>query len=704
MDHGQKGDAAMIAELLDLADRLEIPTPRPFEPMPVHYFIDLDSAGRILGITPAYGRTDEKTGEPELGKEMDCPAYFPLKIKDGTSDEIQAKAGGGISVAEAGHGDVREVFCTEIKTPKGKPPRIEIIEPPTGRHGVATEPGEESDGNDDSSDERQGEDDSDSGTKKGKNQYYRHDGWLEQIKGFIDAESYRDLDVSKALKDFIAAKPRLSDPAILDFFALPDPAKTGANAPTAEESKKAKDAATKGRNAQLKKARFTFRITGQVLLKGREFQQWWQKAYADERDKMLKILPEGSDGFSSQGDDGSKCLTPVFPHIPRVPGGGTYCPLASFDKAATRSFGMGKHTLSMSLTTAERVAAALKWLLKDEHSHCRLGEKLIAVFWAVPANKTVKPCPHDFAALFNEPDALQVLDFFHNIHGHSASVPDSAQFYCAILSSPKSRITVRSWHTETLGRVAECAKAYFKAVSLPDVFRRGQKTTSPLGELADAIMPLKSKSGPPSAAYSTLLRTALFATRLPSSFLLSALTRQSLELAKGCSEGDKGEFKTRLRARTALIKLYFETNKDITMNETTHESQDHPAYLCGRVLALLDRIHNEAHKKSTASSPADRYYGSASSTPALVFPRLCKLARIHLADVRKDSKRGWLAPLLDKDLTNLIARFNEGATWPRTLSLEDQGRFAIGFYYERAPKTDESATDDNPTTDTPASP
>ena len=120
----------MIAELLELADRLEVQTPRPCEPMPVHYFIDLTGEGEILGITPVYGSTKEKTGEPELGKVMDCPAYFPLKIKNGTEDEIQAAAGGGVSVAEAGHGDVREIFCTEIK--KGKPPKIAIIDPPAG--------------------------------------------------------------------------------------------------------------------------------------------------------------------------------------------------------------------------------------------------------------------------------------------------------------------------------------------------------------------------------------------------------------------------------------------------------------------------------------------------------------------------------------------------------------------------------------------
>ena len=717
----------MIAELLDLADRLDIPTPSAFEPMPVHYFIDLSEEGEILGITPAYGSINEKSGEPELGKVMDCPAYFALKIKTGSEDEIQAKAGGGVSVAEAGHGDVREIFCTEIKTPKGKAPKIQIIEAPTGGPGDASEPKEAAEGEDDGAGSSELEDDSESEIKKSKNQHYRHHGWLKQIKGFIEAESYRDLAVSKALRGFIAAKHRLTNSAILDCFALPDPVKAEAGAPTMEEKKNARDNATKGRNAQLKQiagARFTFRINGQVLLKNREFQKWWKETYAGERETMLKVLPRGSDGFSRRDDEGSARLTPVFPHIPRVPGGGTYCPLASFDKAATQSFGLGKHTLSMSLTTTERAAGALKWLLQDKRSNCSLGKKLVAVFWSVPPAKDARPCPHDFAALLNEPDALQVLDFFHNIHGHTANTPDAAQFYCATLSSPKSRITVRDWHTQTLGRVSASAEAYFKTVSLPDVFRAGDMATSPIGELAAATTPPKSQGGPPSAAYSKILQTALFGTSLPPAFLESALTRQSLELAKGHSEGDKSEFESRLRARTALIKLYFcskhvnePTHPDRNMNEQTHENQNHPAYLCGRVLALMDKIHNAAHGKSTASSPAGRYYGSASSTPALVFPRLCKLANIHLEKIggglayklQHGVPKERAETLLEQDfegLAGLIARFSADAKWPRTLSLEDQGRFAIGYYYEKCrhwpryrkgtnPKGYEQTTEDN---------
>ena len=127
------------------------------------------------------------------------PSLFPLKIKTGTEHQVQASAGGGISVAEAGHGDVREIFCTKIKMPKGKSPKTTIIEPPTGGQVKVRESEEEVVGED--------HDDSDSGAENGKKQYYRHDGWLKQIRGLIEAHS--EIEVSTALSGFIDAKHRL---------------------------------------------------------------------------------------------------------------------------------------------------------------------------------------------------------------------------------------------------------------------------------------------------------------------------------------------------------------------------------------------------------------------------------------------------------------------------------------------------------------
>ena len=161
------------------------------------------------------------------------------------------------------------------------------------------------------------------------------------------------------------------------------------------------------------------------------------------------------------------------------------------------------------------------------------------------------------------------------------------------------------------------------------------------------------------------------------------------------------EFKLRLAARTALVQLYFSLKTDNPFDTTigvTMDTKD-TAILCGRLLALLDEIHNKAHDRKSASSPANRLYGGASATPALVFPRLCELARYHLQKMNSGlaHKLEFGVPKERRDdnvqedfegLAAVVSRLKEasGDDFPRMLSLEDQGRFALGFYYERVRK------------------
>jgi len=169
-----------------------------------------------------------------------------------------------------------------------------------------------------------------------------------------------------------------------------------------------------------------------------------------------------------------------------------------------------------------------------------------------------------------------------------------------------------------------------------------------------------------------------------------------VEMAKGAEEKD---FEKRLAARGAVIKLFFKTNeKGGDMTQEKHDVENNSGYLCGRLLAMLDKIHSVAHQQSggTNNSPANRVYSVASKSPALIFPRLCNLARHHLNKmpggmaynlefgIPKNKRKDGV----DEDwegLAGICGRFNETSNqgFPRLLSLEDQGRFAIGFYYER---------------------
>lgn len=106
-------------------------------------------------------------------------------------------------------------------------------------------------------------------------------------------------------------------------------------------------------------------------------------------------------------------------------------------------------------------------------------------------------------------------------------------------------------------------------------------------------------------------------------------------------------------------------------------SLQEPGYLLGRLLALLDKLQQDA-LGSVNATLVDRYYGSASTTPVAVFPSLIRRSQHHLSRLRKD--RPGQAVNQEKLLQAIcqpLARF------PRTLTLDQQGLFALGFHHQR---------------------
>ena len=75
----------------------------------------------------------------------------------------------------------------------------------------------------------------------------------------------------------------------------------------------------------------------------------------------------------------------------------------------------------------------------------------------------------------------------------------------------------------------------------------------------------------------------------------------------------------------------------------------------------------------------DRYYGAASATPASVFPMLLRNVQHHLSNMRKKDK-GGLAHKIEGEIGSIIDGL--GDRFPKSLRIEEQGRFAIGYYHQ----------------------
>ena len=128
--------------------------------------------------------------------------------------------------------------------------------------------------------------------------------------------------------------------------------------------------------------------------------------------------------------------------------------------------------------------------------------------------------------------------------------------------------------------------------------------------------------------------------------------------------------------RVGLIKAYLSRNeKEEIKLALDYENRDQ-AYLCGRLFAVLEMLQKEAIGKNINTTIKDKYFASAASKPATVFPKLLKLAQAHTSGLQEEKIKVHYNKLIGQIINDINDEF------PATLSLVDQGKFIIGYYQQ----------------------
>ncbi|VAW17053.1 CRISPR-associated protein, Csd1 family, partial [hydrothermal vent metagenome] len=96
------------------------------------------------------------------------------------------------------------------------------------------------------------------------------------------------------------------------------------------------------------------------------------------------------------------------------------------------------------------------------------------------------------------------------------------------------------------------------------------------------------------------------------------------------------------------------------------------AYLLGRLFSVLEKAQQDAIPGANATIK-DRFYGSASATPASVFPRLLRLAQHHIS-------KAEYGHVSDKRIAEIMENIKD---FPNQMDLKQQGIFAVGYYQQR---------------------
>jgi len=117
------------------------------------------------------------------------------------------------------------------------------------------------------------------------------------------------------------------------------------------------------------------------------------------------------------------------------------------------------------------------------------------------------------------------------------------------------------------------------------------------------------------------------------------------------------------------------------MKETLDPESKDRAYLCGQLFAVIGRLQLLALGK-VGTSIAERTYGGVATRPATTFgPLFTKLpAYLKKANTRFPGS----GTNKQKELENLSVRVESLGGIPQILGLEEQGRFALGYYCQLA--------------------
>ena len=310
-------------------------------------------------------------------------------------------------------------------------------------------------------------------------------------------------------------------------------------------------------------------------------------------------------------------------------------------------------------------------LAKDSHNKFVIGTRTF-LFWASSDSDASKKTEEGLFSLFgkfeaNEDDPNRrielVRDTFMSVYNGKLHANKDDKFFILGLAPNSARIAVVYWSEQPLREFAGLISRHFEDMEIVDT-RKDRKPYAGLHSMLGSV----TLSGKSSDA----------APNLPEAVVKSIFQGlpYPMSLFQACIRRIRAEQSVTI-VRAAIIKAYLNrlnNNNDIKIKIMLDKENQNQGYLCGRLFAVLDKIQEDANG---IHSIRERYMNSASSTPATVFSTVLNLSAHHLEKLN-NGKQVYYEKLKQEIISKLDA---DG--FPAHLSLQDQGRFFVGYYHQR---------------------
>lgn len=249
--------------------------------------------------------------------------------------------------------------------------------------------------------------------------------------------------------------------------------------------------------------------------------------------------------------------------------------------------------------------------------------------------------------------------------------PETTRFHILGLAPNAARLSVRFYYQSSIRELIEHLRQHQSDLSIVREFE------APVGKRrADPIFPAyweliretaRAADEVPPLLAGALMRAILQGTPYPESLLTSVIRRSRTDREVPY-------------LKAALIKAVLTRNHHLNLTPMLDPENNDPAYLHGRLFAVLEKIQEEGHLAQTQrrleKTIRDTYFASASTTPAAIFSRLEKLSTHHSRHLHPGRK---------VQLQTLIGdiKWLQDQPVDQVFNTRQQGLFILGYYHQR---------------------
>ena len=414
----------------------------------------------------------------------------------------------------------------------------------------------------------------------------------------------------------------------------------------------------------LKGANLMFRVSGMYAQEDPAIRAAWQTHYDMQGGAKMQCLVTGN----------MDSIAAVHPAVSGVRGAqSSGAALVSFNSPAFCSYGREQgFNAPVGKYAAFAYTAALNHLLSGKDNVQFIGDTTV-VCWAEGA----EPAYTDFAcsALFGAelPQELTEQDLSAMLNRLANGLPctelpldPNRPFYILGLAPNAARLSVRFFLRDTFGALMRHVNDHHTRM---EIIRpvNDPYTLLPLWAMLRETVNLNSRDKSPSPAMAAATARAIFTGGLyPASLLEATMLRI------------RAEHKI-TRGRAAILKAYYLRNENKecpkeVLTVSLNEASTNIPYTLGRLFSVYEAVQQAANP-GINTTIKDKYYNSAASTPATIFPILDGLCQKHLRKLGAGQRIYYEKQIME--LKNILGEEN-----PLRLTLPQQGSFNLGYYHQ----------------------